>query len=410
MMSPVFQRHDFPILHQDVNGESLIYLDNAATSQIPQAVIDAMVSHYHLDHANIHRGVHTLAQRSTDAYEQARETIARFLKCQSKEIVFTRGTTEGMNLLLQNGLQPLLESGDIVLTSRLEHHSTIVPLQEVCRRQGAELTYVPLDEGYQWQLQDWLDQHPDKLSRVKAIVIGHISNVLGVQQDLTMITRWAQNHGVLVFVDGAQAVPHISVDLDALKVTGYCFSSHKMHGPTGIGVCYIQENFGNRMAPLYFGGEMIHEVGDYQADFKEMPWKFEAGTMPISQVVGLAEAIRYIESVGYDAIDPYVDTLTQVAYDGLSTIAGIKLYQDAISHKHGIISFNMDGIHPHDVATAYDLEGIAVRAGHHCAQPLMRYLNEPATVRMSLSAYNTLEEVQHFLAVTKKIKEFFQWD
>ena len=409
MNQDMMNRKYFPILEQKVNSEKLIYLDNAATSQIPQQVIQAMTDHYHLDHANIHRGVHTLAQRSTDAYEQARQTLAKFLQCQSHEIIFTRGTTEGMNLLIQSGLADHLQEGDIVLTSRLEHHSTLVPLQEVCRRKNSQLTYVELDEAYQWQLDQWINENPKLVEKVKAIVIGHVSNVLGVEQDIKEISQWAKQEGILVFVDGAQAVPHMTVNLSELEVDGYSFSSHKMHGPTGIGVCFIRQNFGKKMAPLFFGGEMINEVGDYQSDFKEMPWKFEAGTMPISQVIGLEAAVKFIQSIGYEVIQAHVHKLTNYAYSELKKIPGIALYQDYVHQNHGIISFNFEGIHPHDVATAYDMEGIAVRAGHHCAQPLMRYLDVPATVRMSVAAYNTMEEMQQFITSTHKIKEFFQW-
>lgn len=409
MTKSIFNRDLFPILNQEVNDEKLIYLDNAATSQVPQSVIEAMSSHYHLDHANIHRGVHTLAQRSTEAYEQARHTISSFVHCKPQEVIFTRGTTEGMNLLIQSGLEDKLHEGDIVLTSRLEHHSTLVPLQEVCRRQKAHLSFVDLNSAFQWQLDDWIQQHPDDLDKVKAVVIGHVSNVLGVEQDIETISKWAKKHHILVFVDGAQAIPHMAVDLEKLSVDGYCFSSHKMHGPTGIGVCYIREEFGKTMHPLFFGGEMIHQVGDYQSDFKEMPWKFEAGTMPISQVAGLAEATKFMQKVGYDAIEEYIHQLVQYAYKELRNIPGIQCYQDNIENLHGIISFNFEGVHPHDIATAYDLEGIAVRAGHHCAQPLMRYLDVPATVRLSVAGYNTMEEMHEFIQSTYKIKEFFQW-
>lgn len=400
-------RKDFPILQEKINGQSLIYFDNAASSQVPEPVLEAILAYYHHHHANIHRGVHTLSQRATQTYEEIRQKLADFIGAGSaSEIIFTRGTTEGLNFLARSLVSPQLQAGDQVLTTYLEHHSNLVPWQEVCLEKQAQLSYLDLDENQQVDLKalDQLDA-----SKVKALVIQHVSNVLGHAQDLEALSRWAEAKGILLIVDGAQAVPHQPVDLQATPVAGYCFSSHKMYGPTGVGVCVLNQKYHDLCQPHFYGGEMIHYVGDYQANFKEAPWKFEAGTMPLAQVVGLGAAISYIQSIGYDRIQTHLQLLTDQLLEGLNQIEGLTLYRPPVAVKQGIVSFNLEGIHPHDAASAYDLEGIAVRAGHHCTQPLMRRLGIPACLRASLAVYNSQEEVERFIEVTKQVKEFFAY-
>ena len=397
-------RKAYPILNQSINDERFIYFDNAATSQTPQTVIQAMVDYYQQDNANIHRGVHALAQRATDAYEKSRQTLAQFIGAQSHEVIFTRGTTEGMNFLTRSLIEPLLKKGDGILTTRLEHHSTLVPIQAMCQRTGAQIHFMTLTPDYQVDLSalQTYEQLP-----IKVMLIQHVSNVLGVVQDLPALIQWAHDRDILVIVDGAQAVAHQALDVRALDVDAYCFSGHKMYGPTGIGVCYLADRWHDMAQPHFYGGEMIHEVGDYESNYKEAPWKFEAGTMPISQVVGLAKAVEYVTSLGLERIHAHEHNLTQQLYQGLIQMPGIQVFQESNTNIHATVSFNIKGIHPHDAASAYDLEGIAIRAGHHCCQPLMRYLDVEATLRASLAVYNTTEEVTHFLAVTEKVRGFF---
>ena len=402
-------RQDFPILDQEVNQEKLIYFDHAATSQKPQQVIQSISDFYQKDNANIHRGIHSLSQAATDLYEGGRQKLADFIGAQqSHEIIFNRGTTEGINFLMRSLLEDQLNEGDQVLTSRLDHHSVIVPCQALCQRTGASLEYLPLDE--ETLMVDLEAFKAMNLSKVKAIVLQHVSNVLGVEHPIKAITEFAHQHEIMVIVDGAQALPHMSVNMKDLGVDAYCFSGHKMYGPSGIGVCYLAQKHHDRTKPLFYGGEMIHEVKDYSSTFKESPWKFEAGTMPLAQVVGLTAAVAYISSLGYEAIAHHEEALTQRLYQGLSQIEGIELYQDPTVPKHGIVSFNIKGVHPHDAASAYDMEGIALRAGHHCCQPLMRLLQCQATLRASLGVYNHMNEVDRFIEVTRKVRDFFRWD
>lgn len=405
-------RAHFPGLEQKVNNEPLIYFDHAATSQTPSAVVEALSDYYTNYKANIHRGIHQLAQRATDAYENSRKYISHFIGAQdSSEIIFTSGTTQGINLIARGLVEPMLEAGDIILTTRLEHHSNLVPWQEVAKRTGARLQYLDLDDATQViDLEALKAMDKDQLKAVKAIAIQHVSNVLGVEQPMKALCQWAHQHGVLVVVDGAQALPHMAVDVSDLGVDAYCFSGHKAYGPTGIGVCYLNKDWHDQTQPVNFGGEMIHYVGDFESNYKDAPWKFEAGTPPIAQAIALQTALEFIESVGYDAIHAQETDLAQRLYKGLQALDGIELYQSpaTISQgSHGIVCFNFKSIHPHDVATAYDMEGIAVRAGHHCAQVLMRKLDATATLRASMGAYNTMEEVDRFIASTHRVKEFF---
>ena len=410
-------RRVFPALHQVVNDERLIYFDNAATTHKPQAVIDRLVKFYQQDNANIHRGVHTLAQRATDQYERARQTVANFIGSQSaSEISFTSGTTAALNHLARGLVEPQLKAGDQIMVTALEHHSNLVPWQEVAKRTGAELIYAPLDP-----LTGKVDlarlANETDTRRLKAIAIQHVSNVLGVEQPIKAITDWAHQqardiqpnpHDILVIVDGAQAVAHQPVNVQALGVDAYCFSGHKLYAPTGIGVCYLQAKHHDRTQPTQFGGEMIHLVGDYQSNYKQAPWKFEAGTPPIAQAIALAEAIEFLTQFDWQTLQVHEKNLTHQLVQGLQSISGITLlHPPQQADYHGIVSYNIEGVHPHDAATGYDQEGIAIRACHHCAQPLMRYLNVTATLRASLSLYNTQAEVEQFLQSTQAIKEFF---
>lgn len=410
-------RRAFPALHQVVNDERLIYFDNAATTHKPQAVIDRLVKFYQQDNANIHRGVHTLAQRATDQYERARQTVANFIGSQSaSEISFTSGTTASLNHLARGLVEPQLKAGDQIMVTALEHHSNLVPWQEVAKRTGAELIYAPLDP-----LTGKVDlarlANETDTRRLKAIAIQHVSNVLGVEQPIKAITDWAHQQArnslpnqqdILVIVDGAQAVAHQPVNVQALGVDAYCFSGHKLYAPTGIGVCYLQAKHHDRTQPTQFGGEMIHLVGDYQSNYKQAPWKFEAGTPPIAQAIALAEAIEFLTQFDWQTLQVHEKNLTHQLVQGLQSISGITLlHPPQQADYHGIVSYNIEGVHPHDAATGYDQEGIAIRAGHHCAQPLMRYLNVTATLRASLSLYNTQAEVEQFLQSTQAIKEFF---
>nr|WP_276932900.1 SufS family cysteine desulfurase [Globicatella sulfidifaciens] len=396
-------RQQFPILNQTVNDEPLIYFDNAATTQKPQVVLEAMMRYYQEDNANIHRGVHSLAERATTQYEAVRSKVAQFIGAKAtNEIIYTSGTTASLNFLARGLVEPIMKKGDIILTTTLEHHSNYVPWQAVCQRTGAKLKMLPLTEDFTVDLAQ-LPQ-AEALKSVKALVIQHVSNVLGVEQPLRQLTEWAHQHNIVVIVDGAQAVARQSLDIEALGVDAYCFSGHKLYGPTGIGVCYLNRRHHATCQPFFYGGEMIHYVGDETSNYKEAPWKFEGGTPPIAEVIGLGAAIDWLNDIGMNPLQTHVQQLTQRLTQGMSEIDGVTVYHQG---QNGILSFNIEGVHPHDAATGYDMEGIAVRAGHHCAQPLMRYLGVHATLRASLAVYNTEAEVNHFIEVTKNVKEFF---
>lgn len=403
-------RAQFPILDQSVNNESLINFDNAATSQTPHSVVEALADYYHHDNANIHRGVHTLAERATRAYEGSRHYIANFIGAKdASEVIFTSGTTDGINFLARGLVEDQLETDDIILTTPLEHHSNLVPWQELCQRKGAKLEYMALNGDFQVNLSVLKKRNTEN---IRAIVIQHVSNVLGVEQPIQALSEWAREHDILLIVDGAQAIPHQAINVNDLGIDAYCFSGHKAYGPTGIGICYLNERHHQQARPVQYGGEMIHFVGDYDSNYKDAPWKFEAGTPPIAQAIALQTALEYINQIGVEVIAQHEAALTQQLYQGLQEIDGIELYQspDIIARNpHGIVSFNFTTIHPHDAASAYDMEGIAVRAGHHCAQVLMRKLDVAATLRASVGMYNTAAEVEQFLLVTKKIKEFFDY-
>lgn len=397
-------RKDFPILDQIVNDEPLVYLDNAATTQKPKAVLEAVNRYYQEDNANVHRGVHTLAERATASYEAARETVRRFINASSiKEVLFTRGTTTGLNWIGRFA-EEILEEGDEVLISIMEHHSNILPWQEACRKAGAKLVYVYLKDGG-LDLEDFRKKLTD---RTKFVSIAHASNVLGVINPVQEIAQLAHEKGAIVVVDGAQSVPHMKIDVQKLDADFFVFSGHKMAGPTGIGVLYGKEQYLNQMSPVEFGGEMIDFVYEQSATWKELPWKFEAGTPNMAGAIGLATAIDYLEAIGMDAIEHHEQDLIAYVFPKLQAIEGLKIYgsQD-LAKRSGVISFNLGDLHPHDLATALDYEGVAVRAGHHCAQPLIQYLEVPATARASFYLYNTKEDCDKLVEALIKTKEFF---
>lgn len=397
-------RKDFPILDQIVNDEPLVYLDNAATTQKPKAVLEAVNRYYQEDNANVHRGVHTLAERATASYEAARETVRRFINASStKEVLFTRGTTTGLNWIGRFA-EEILEEGDEVLISIMEHHSNILPWQEACRKAGAKLVYVYLKDGG-LDLEDFRIKLTD---RTKFVSIAHASNVLGVINPVQEIAQLAHEKGAIVVVDGAQSVPHMKIDVQKLDADFFVFSGHKMAGPTGIGVLYGKEQYLNQMSPVEFGGEMIDFVYEQSATWKELPWKFEAGTPNMAGAIGLAAAIDYLEAIGMDEIERHEQDLIAYVFPKLQAIEGLKIYgsQD-LAKRSGVISFNLGDLHPHDLATALDYEGVAVRAGHHCAQPLIQYLEVPATARASFYLYNTKEDCDKLVEALIKTKEFF---
>ncbi|HEL1968477.1 TPA: cysteine desulfurase [Streptococcus suis] len=397
-------RKDFSILDQVVNDEPLVYLDNAATTQKPQQVLDVLADYYQKDNANVHRGVHTLSDRATARYEAARQKVADFIQAKSsKEILFTRGTTTSLNWVAQFAKE-ILQPDQEVIISVQEHHSNIIPWQQACQQTGAKLRYVTLKDG---ELD--MDHLRSLLSsKTKFVSLAHVSNVLGSVAPIGEIAELVHQVGAYLVVDGAQSVPHMAVNVQELDVDFYAFSGHKMLGPTGIGVLYGKEELLNRMSPVEFGGEMIDFVYEQSATWKELPWKFEAGTPNIAGAIGLGAAIDYLTEIGMDAIQAHEAELVDYVFPKLQAIPGLTIYgsQD-LSKRTGVIAFNLDDLHPHDVATALDYEGVAVRAGHHCAQPLLRYLQVPATVRASFYIYNTKADCDKLVEAIIKTKEFF---
>ena len=397
-------RKDFPILDQIVNDEPLVYLDNAATTQKPLAVLEAINRYYEQDNANVHRGVHTLAERATASYEAARETIRKFINAGStKEVLFTRGTTTSLNWVARFA-EEILTEGDQVLISVMEHHSNIIPWQEACRKTGAELVYVYLKDG----ALDMDDLRSKLTDKVKFVSLAHASNVLGVVNPIKEITQIAHEVGAIMVVDGAQSTPHMKIDVQDLDVDFFAFSGHKMAGPTGIGVLYGKEKYLEQMSPVEFGGEMIDFVYEQSASWKELPWKFEAGTPNMAGAIGLAAAVDYLEKIGMDAIETHEQELIAYVFPKLQAIEGLTIYgsQD-LAQRSGVVAFNLGDLHPHDLATALDYEGVAVRAGHHCAQPLLQYLDVPATARASFYIYNTKADCDKLVDALQKTKEFF---
>ena len=400
-------KKDFPVLNQIVNDEPLVYLDNAATTQKPLKVLAAIKDYYENDNANVHRGVHTLAERATEKYEAAREKVRQFINAKStKEVLFTRGTTTSINWVAQFAGQ-ILKTGDEIVISIMEHHSNIVPWQEVAKKTGAILKFVYLKDG---QL-DMDDLRKKITNQTKFVSIAHVSNVLGTINPVEEITKIAHEHGAYMAVDGAQSTPHMAIDLQKMDVDFFAFSGHKMMGPTGIGVLYGKEELLNQFEPVEFGGEMIDFVYESHSTWTELPWKFEAGTPNIAGSIALGAAIDYIQELGIDQIHQHEIELIDYLMPKLQEIEGLKIYGPKDNVKRGgLIAFNIEGLHPHDVATALDMEGVAVRAGHHCAQPLLNYLETPATARASFYLYNTKADCDKLVEALKKTKEFFNLD
>lgn len=397
-------RKDFPILNQKVHGNPLIYLDTSATSQSPSQVIDAMNEYYNEYNSNVHRGVHTLGTKATDGYEQARMKVRGFINAQRyEEIVFTRGTTAAINLVARSFGEDNISEGDEIVVTEMEHHANIVPWQELAKRKNAKLVFIPLEEDGTIKLENVEAVMTDK---TKIVAITHVSNVLGTINDIKSIAEIAHKHDAYITVDGAQSVPHMSVDVQDLDVDFYAFSGHKMLGPTGIGVLYGKAELLDKMEPIEYGGDMIDFVDLRESTWTDLPVKFEAGTPMIAEAIGLSAAIDYINEVGADEILSYEQELVKYAYDKMSEIEGIELYGPK-EERAGLITFNLDGVHPHDLATALDSDGIAVRAGHHCAQPLMKFLGVSSTARASFYLYNTKDEIDFFIDSLKRTKEFF---
>lgn len=397
-------REDFPILKETVNGRPLVYLDNAATSQKPQAVIDALVSYYMTENSNVHRGVHTLSQKATDAYEGAREKVRQFINAEhDKEIIFVRGTTEGINLVAQTYGRTHVGPGDEIIVTAMEHHSNIVPWQILCEEKGAHLKVVPInDDG-----ELLLDEYENLLSpRTKLVSIVHQSNALGTINPVEQVIEMAHSRGIPVLLDGAQAVAHVPIDVTRLGCDFYAFSGHKLYGPTGVGVLYGRAELLDAMPPYQGGGEMIRSVSFEKTLYNVIPNKFEAGTQNIAGSVGLGAAIDYVNGVGMSNIAAYENELLAYGTERLSEIGPVRLIGTA-RHKGSILSFVMENAHPHDVGTILDAEGIAVRTGHHCAQPLMDRYGVPATVRASLAFYNTKEEIDTLVKGIDRVIEVF---
>ncbi|GAA4067905.1 cysteine desulfurase [Amphibacillus indicireducens] len=396
-------RADFPLLNQEVNGHMLVYLDSAATAQKPNQVIEAVNGYYRLNNANVHRGVHTIGTRATEQYEGARDRVQQFINAKHREeIIFTRGTTTAINIVAMSyGNQNLTPDDEIVIT-QMEHHSNIIPWQQLSKRTGARLNYIPMEADGTISLTE---VEKTITSKTKIVAITQVSNVLGTINPIKEIAEIAHRHGAVLLVDGAQGVPHLKVDVQDLDCDFYAFSGHKMCAPTGIGVLYGKKSLLEAMEPVEFGGEMIDFVDLYDSTWKELPWKFEGGTPIIAGAVGLKAAIDYLEDIGLDQIALHEKELVDYGLEQIKTIEGIEVYGP--TERAGLITFNLTDVHPHDTATVLDTEGIAVRAGHHCAQPLMKWLDVTATARASFYLYNTKQDVDRFIAGLKKTKEFF---
>ncbi|MDT0004465.1 cysteine desulfurase [Listeria cossartiae subsp. cayugensis] len=399
-------RADFPILDQEINEKPLAYLDNAATSQKPKQVIEALTHYYEFDNANVHRGVHTLAARATDAYESARGKVAKFIHAREvAEIIFTRGTTSAINLVVDSYGEANIEAGDEIVISYLEHHSNLIPWQQLAKRKGAVLKYIELEEDGTISV----DQAKKAIGeKTKIVALAHVSNVLGTITPIKEIAALAHKFGAVILVDGAQAVPHMEVNVVDLDADFYAFSGHKMMAPTGIGALYGKRELLDAMEPTEFGGEMIDFVELYDSTWKELPWKFEAGTPIIGGAIALGAAIDYLAEVGLDNIHAHEQALASYAIEEMSKIEGITIYgpKDA-SKRCGLVTFNLEGAHPHDIATILDEDGVAIRAGHHCAQPLMKWLDVSSTARASFYIYNTKEEIDALIDGLKLTKEYF---
>ncbi|WP_144472189.1 cysteine desulfurase [Bacillus safensis] len=396
-------REQFPILHQQVNGHDLVYLDSAATSQKPRVVIDAMNEYYRSYNSNVHRGVHTLGTRATDAYEGAREKVRAFIRASSvQEIIFTRGTTTALNTVAISYARANLKEGDEIVITHMEHHANIIPWQQAAKATGATLKYIPLQEDGTLSLED---VKQTITHQTKIVAVTHVSNVLGTINPIKDIAKIAHDHGAIIVVDGAQSTPHMQIDVQDLDCDFFAFSGHKMCGPTGIGVLYGKKDLLNNMEPAEFGGEMIDFVDLYDSTWKELPWKFEAGTPIIAGAVGLGKAIDFLNDIGMEEVSRYEHQLATYALERFKELDGATVYGP--QHRAGLVTFNLDEVHPHDASTVLDTEGVAIRAGHHCAQPLMKWLGVSATARASFYLYNTEEEIDQLIAALRKTKEYF---
>ncbi len=398
-------RRDFPILGSTVHGKPLAYLDNAATTQKPQAVIDRISRFYAAENSNVHRGVHHLSEVATDAYEKARETVRAFLgAAETSEIIFTRGTTEGINLVARCFAAPRLREGDEILITAMEHHSNIVPWQLICGEKGARLRVAPIDQKGQVVLEEF---EAGISERTRLIALVHVSNALGTINPVKQMIEMAHRRGVPVLVDGAQAVPHLAVDVRELGADFYVFSGHKVFGPTGIGVLYGKRELLDPMPPYQGGGDMILSVTFEKTTYNDLPYRFEAGTPDIAGAIGLGAALEYVSSVGLDRIAAWEEELLAYGTEKLLGVPGLRLVGTA-AHKASVLSFILDGVHPHDIGTILDQEGVAVRTGHHCAQPVMKFFGVPATARASLAFYNNREDVDALVAGLGKVIEVFR--
>lgn len=396
-------REQFPILDQEVNGHPLVYLDSSATSQKPVSVIEALDEYYRLYNSNVHRGVHTLGTRATDKYEGAREKVRRFINAEStSEIIFNRGTTTALNTVAWSYARSNLSEGDEIVITYMEHHSNIIPWQQAAKATGAVLKYIPLQPDGTVTLEDI---RATVTNRTKIVAMAHVSNVLGTINPVKEAAKIAHENGAVIVVDGAQGVPHLKVDVQDLDCDFYAFSAHKMCGPTGIGVLYGKRALLEAMEPVEFGGEMIDFVGLQDSTWKELPWKFEGGTPIIAGAIGLGAAIDFLNEVGMEEIHEYEEKLAAYALKQLRSIDGLEIYGP--EERAGLVTFNLGDVHPHDTATVLDAEGIAVRAGHHCAQPLMKWLDVTATARASFYLYNTEEEIDRLVEGLLKTKEYF---
>ena len=395
-------RREFPVLAQQVHGKPLCYLDNAASSQRPQCVIDSISHYYETTHANVHRGVHTLSQQATDLFEAAREKLRGFINARStREVVFVRGTTEAINLVAQSYARPRLQPGDEIVISWLEHHANIVPWQMVCEQTGASLRVIPMTRSGEVDFDAFRSMLTD---RTRLLALTHVSNALGTIVPVQRFIAEAKQRGIPVLLDGAQAAPHLAVDVQSLDCDFYCFSGHKMCGPTGIGVLYGRESLLEAMPPWQGGGDMILAVSFERAIYNELPYKFEAGTPHIAGAIGLGVAVDYLQRLGLDRIAAAEHELLEYATGRLASLPGLEIVGTA-PHKAAVVSFTLRGIHPHDLGTILDSEGVAIRTGHHCAMPVMDFYGLPATARASFAFYNTRAEVDRLMDALQLARE-----
>ncbi|MEH6824595.1 MAG: cysteine desulfurase [Motiliproteus sp.] len=399
------RRKDFPILSRRVHGKPLVYLDNAATTQKPLQVVDCLQDYYLQSNANVHRGTHALSEQATQSYEQARDRIQTFINARYREeIIFVRGTTEAINLVAQSFARPRLEPGDEILISAMEHHSNIVPWQIVCAQTGARLRVIPINAAGEIELE----AYPALLGpRTRLLALTQVSNALGSINPVREMIELAHERAIPVLIDGAQAVPHLPVDLQQLNADFYAFSGHKLYGPTGIGVLYGKRELLEAMEPYQGGGDMIIRVSFAKTEYNELPYRFEAGTPHIAGVIGLAAAINYLDGIGLRVVARHEQALLTYATEALSAVNGVRLIGTA-RHKAGILSFVMQGVHPHDISTILDQAGIAIRAGHHCAMPVMDFFGVPATARASLALYNTFDDIDKLVTALHEVQRLFR--